>query len=149
MTVTHHVIASFSPSCMIVFRRELVNIFVFSTTKELYSPSIPIVKNNINMDIEVDTPRRRSDFFSVNNSRELSVYSSISSIKRMKAQSNNPLWTEQMETEKLFVLQELRLFYTTPKVEEREACNNTVPSTNMSNSYRERLINYSINICIL
>jgi len=134
---------------MIVFRRKLVNIFVFSTTKKLYSPSIPMVKNNLNMDIEVDTSRKRSDFFSVNNSRELSVYSSISSIERMKAQSNNPLWAEQMEIEKVFVLQGLRLFYTTPKVEEREACNNTVPLTNMFNSHRERPINYSMNICIL
>jgi len=100
---------------MVVFRRELVNTFVSSTTKELYSPSIPIVQNNLNMNIEVDTPRRRSAFSSVNNSRELSTHSSISSIERMKAQSNDPLWAEQVETEKVFVLQGLRLFYTTPK----------------------------------
>ena len=115
MTVAHHVIASFSPSCMVVFRRELVNTFVSSTTKELYSPSIPIVQNNLNMNIEVNTPRRRSAFSSVNNSRELSAHFSISSIERMKAQSNDPLWAEQVETEKVFVLQGLRLFYTTPK----------------------------------
>jgi len=115
MTVAHHVIASFSPSCMVVFRRELVNTFVSSTTKELYSPSIPIVQNNLNMNIEVDTPRKRSAFSSVNNSRELSAHFSISSIERMKAQSNDPLWAEQVETEKVFVLQGLRLFYTTPK----------------------------------
>ena len=115
MTVAHHVIASFSPSCMVVFRRELVNTFVSSTTKELYSPSIPMVQNNLNMDIEVDTPRRRSAFSSINNSRELSAHSSIFSIERIKAQSNDPLWAEQVETEKVFVLQGLRLFYTTPK----------------------------------
>jgi len=100
---------------MVVFRRELVNTFVSSTTKELYSPSIPMVQNNLNMNIEVNTPRRRSAFSSVNNSRELSVHSSISSIERMKAQSNDPLWAEQVETEKVFVLQGLRLFYTTLK----------------------------------
>ncbi len=54
----------------------------------------------MNMNIKIDTPRVQSAMFRTNNSRELSVYSSISSIsyiERIEAQNNNPSWADQVD----------------------------------------------------
>jgi len=57
----------------------------------------------MNMNIEIDTPRVQSAMSSTNNSRELLVYSSISSIsyiERIEAQNNNLSWADQVNLHK-------------------------------------------------
>ena len=61
------------------------------------------IHNNMNMNIEIDTPRVQSAMSSTNNSRELLVYSSISSIsyiERIEAQNNNLSWADQVNLHK-------------------------------------------------
>ena len=65
-------------SCMVVPKRELVNILFPSTTNlqsNLQKPSIVIP-----MDIEVNTPRGQLICFSTNSSREVLAYSEASFI---------------------------------------------------------------------
>jgi len=75
---------------MVVFNRELANTLFPKSSNTL---TTLITYYNNNMDIEVDTSRRRSVSPSANVSRELLAHFSISSItyiKRIEAQSNNP-----------------------------------------------------------
>jgi len=54
------------------------------------------------MDIDIDILRERLASSSINSSRESSMHSNASSVlyhKRMEIQSNNPLWSEQVENE--------------------------------------------------
>jgi len=62
------------------------------------------------MNIDIDIPRGRLVSTSSNSTRELSTHSNASSVPyhtRMEIQSNNPLWSEQVEAE------EITLSYTT------------------------------------
>ena len=92
---------------------------------------IPSILNSSNMDIDIDTPRRRSFSSSENNSRELSTYSKTSSIsyhERMEIQNFNISWSKQVENNKK---ERLSLSYTTPRVEEDNMVNeiiNTSPN---------------------
>ena len=100
------------PSCMVAPNRELANTLFPFDTSTLFNP---MVQNNINMDMDIDTPRGRS---AIHNSRELLAHSSVSSIpyvERMETQSNNPSWADQVE---LNELQELTLSYANPEVGE-------------------------------
>jgi len=66
---------------------------------------------NIDMDINFNISRRRLAFSSNKSSRESFIYSATPFVpyyKRMKIQSDNPLWSEQVEIEKI------ALSYTTP-----------------------------------
>ena len=59
------------------------------------------------MNIDFDIFRERSVFFSNKSSRESfvhSVASSVSYYKRMEIQSDNPLWSKQIETEEIALL---------------------------------------------
>ena len=82
---------------MVVPNRKLVNILFPSITSIASSSK---VYNNMNMDVNVDTPRGRSINSSTNNFRELLVYSSLHSIfyiEGMETQSNNPSWADQVD----------------------------------------------------
>ena len=101
------------PSCMVAPNRELANTLFPFDASTLFNP---MVQNNINMDMDINTPRGRSAIPSANNSRELLAHSSVSSIpyvKRMEAQSNNPSWADRVELKEL---QELTLSYANPEV---------------------------------
>ena len=53
-------------------------------------------------DIKIDPPRGKSPSSSKNNSRESSILSKASSVpyyEQIEIQSNNPLWSEQVEAE--------------------------------------------------
>jgi len=68
------------------------------------------------MDMDINTSRKRSTSSNTNSSRVSSVYLKASSIpyyKRMKIQSNNLLWSKQIEIHKR---ESFSLLYTTPKV---------------------------------
>jgi len=86
---------------MVVPNRELVNTMLSFVTSTF---SIPSTQNNTNMDMNIDTPSGRSVNSSANISRELSAHSSVSSIsyiKKMKAQSDNPSWANQVEEQEM------------------------------------------------
>ena len=56
--------------------------------------------SNMNMNMNTGITRGRSASSSINNSRESSTHSDASSVpyyKRMEIQSNNPLWSKQVE----------------------------------------------------
>jgi len=62
---------------MVVSNRELANtLFPFDISTSFN----PATHNNINMDVETDTPRGQLNNSSTNNSRELLVHSGISSV---------------------------------------------------------------------
>ena len=66
-----------SPSCIVVFNRELVNTlspFITSTHSNL------LKQYNINIDMEINTSRGKLANASANSSRAMSAHSSISSI---------------------------------------------------------------------
>lgn len=78
---------------MVVFLREVANTLNSSTTKEIIVNTI--VHSTSNMDIDMNTPRRRSALSSINYSRAVSAYSNIFSIsyyKRMEIQSKKLSW---------------------------------------------------------
>ena len=96
----------------------------------------------MDMDIDIDILRERSASSSINSSRESSMYSNASSVpyhKRMEIQSNNPLWSEQVENEEN---ERLSLSYAIPTKEgdslvklatdnssiERDQCDNNMAS---------------------
>jgi len=73
-------------SCMVVLNR------LYSFDFNLLSN--PLTHNNINIDIEINTPRSQSNISSTNNSRKLSVYSNIlfiSYIESIQALDNSSL----------------------------------------------------------
>jgi len=56
--------------------------------------------SNIDMNMNTGITRGRSASSSINNSRESSTHSDVSSVsyhKKMEIQSNNSLWSEQVE----------------------------------------------------
>jgi len=82
---------------MVVPNRKLVNI-LFSSVTSIASSSK--VYNNMNMDVNVDTPRGRSINSSTGNFREFLVYLSLHSIfyiEGMETQSNNLSWADQVD----------------------------------------------------
>ena len=84
--------------------KELTNTLCFTFIKVLSTNSIAQIPSNIDMDIDFDISRRRSVSSSNKSSRESSMHSAASSIpyyKRMETQSNNPLWSEQVEIEEI------------------------------------------------
>ena len=92
------------PSYIVVPIREVVNTLISSTTKE--TTLNPVVHNISNMDMNINTPRGRLAFSSMNSSRASLVYlatSSISYYKRMKIQSNNLPWNKQIEIYKYYM----------------------------------------------
>jgi len=78
----------------------------------------PNIHNKDNMDIKIDTPRGRSDtnLPNTNSSKELLVLSNIFStpyVKRIKAQSKDLSWADQVD--KIYASQSSLLSYVTPK----------------------------------
>jgi len=58
-----------------------------------------MISKAVSEDVNMETPRHRSQFPSDNSSRESSTHSNASSVPyhvRMEAQSNDPTWAEQM-----------------------------------------------------
>jgi len=74
-----------------VSNREITNTsFPFDTS---ILSMTPMVQNNMNINISIDTPRDRSINSSANNSKKSlahSIISSISYVERIEAQNNNP-----------------------------------------------------------
>ena len=71
---------------------------------------------NMATDMEVNTPRGRSNISSTNSSRATSVHSDVSSTayaEQVQALANNLTWADQVEISKS---EEPALSYTTPKV---------------------------------
>ena len=78
------------PFYIVALERDLVNIY-FSLNLSLLSN--PPTHNNININIEINTPRDQSSISSINNFRELLVNLSalfILYVKRMLALNNSP-----------------------------------------------------------
>ena len=106
---------------MVALIRDLVNT-TFSNTSKVFT-SILIVQKFCNMDINMNTNylREKSTSASTNSSREPSLLFNVSSIlyhKKMEIQSNNPLWSKQMEIEER---ESFSLSYATPKVGENKS----------------------------
>jgi len=58
--------------------------------------------NNVSEDINMDSPKGRSNIISRNSSREHSTASSVSSVaysKQMEIQNDDPNWTNQTDVE--------------------------------------------------
>jgi len=69
------------------------------------------------MDMDIDTSRGWSANSSTNNSRELSMHSSVSSItyaNRVQALNNSPLWADQVKNSKS--QEEITLSYVNPEM---------------------------------
>jgi len=104
--------------------RELVNTLNPSVSKETIVN--PMVLNISNRNMDIDTPRKRLAFSSVNNSRVLSTHSDVSSIpyhERMEVQSNKLTWDKQVEINER---ENFSLSYTTPKIGESVPANKTI-----------------------
>ena len=116
---------------MVVSKRELANIS-FSLNLSLLSN--PPTYNNMNMNMEINTPRVWSNISSTKSFRELLVNSSalfIPYIERMLALNNSFFWTEQVEyTES----QEFFLLYTFLKIEDTSRANKTIVIANTPKS---------------
>jgi len=87
---------------MVVPIRELANT-TFSSTFKVFT-LVPMVQKFCNMDININTDylRERSTSASTNSSRELLLLSNALFIvyhKKMEIQSNNSLWSDQIEIE--------------------------------------------------
>ena len=81
------------------------------------------------MDMDINTSRKRSTFSNTDSSRVSSVYLKASSIpyhKRMKIQSNNLLWSKQIEIHKR---ESFSLLYTTPKVGDSILANKAIDNS--------------------
>ena len=76
-------------SCMVALIREVANTLNSSTFKKIF---VKLMVGNIsNIDMDINTPRRRSASSSINSSRALLAHSDMSSIlyyEKMKIQSN-------------------------------------------------------------
>jgi len=103
--------------------KELANIFFskYST----HSSVNPTVLKYSNMDIKIDTFRRRSVSSSINSSNELSTHLNISSILyygKMEIQYNNTTWSKQVHNKER---KRLTPLYATLRVEESIIVNQT------------------------
>ena len=88
-------------SCIVVPLKEVANILNSSTTKETIIN--PIVYNTLNIDIDIDIPRRRSALSSINCSRVALAHLNTSSNlyhERMEIQSKKLSWNEQVDINK-------------------------------------------------
>ena len=106
---------------MVALIRDLVNT-TFSNTSKVFT-SILIVQKFCNMDINMNTNylREKSTSASTNSSREPLLLFNVSFIlyhKKMEIQSNNPLWSEQIEIEER---ESFSLSYAIPKVGENKS----------------------------
>jgi len=89
---------------MVVPIRELVNTTLSTTTKALSTNQLAQIPASMDMDINVDIPRRRSVSPDSNCTRESSILSNMPSVpyhERMEIQSNNTLWSKQVEAEEI------------------------------------------------
>ena len=80
--------------------RELVNILFPVFTKAFLTSSITQNPSNMDMDVNINTYRGRFVFSSNKSSRKSSIHSNASSIlyfKKMEIQSDNTLWSKQIE----------------------------------------------------
>lgn len=80
--------------------------------------------------MKIDTPRGWSNTYSTNNSRELFVYLSISSIpyaERMLAYNNSFLQTKQVDNN----IFQFFLFYAIPEIEDTVKADKTTVTINM------------------
>jgi len=114
---------------MVALTRELVNTLISITTKATILD--PMVLNNYNMDMDIDTPRERSVSSSTNSLRAFSVHSNTSSIpyhKRMEIQSNNLPWSEQCYNSKPLELDyEVTLYWVTQENLIESSLQNSLP----------------------
>jgi len=104
ITKTASLLSLIIPSCMVAPIRELANITFSTTTKALSSNTLDQMSLNMDIDIDVDVPRGRPSSPSNNSSRESSILSKASTVpyyERMEIQSNNPLWSKQVEAEEV------------------------------------------------
>lgn len=129
---------------MVVSKRELANIS-FSLNLSLLSN--PPTYNNMNMNMEINTPRVWSNISSTKSFRELLVNSSalfIPYIERMLALNNSFFWTEQVEHTKS---QEFFLSYTSLKTENTGRANKTTVIANTPESQGECINSIDMSIC--
>ena len=111
-------------SCIVVPLKEVANILNSSTTKETIIN--PIVYNTLNIDIDIDIPRRRSALSSINCSRVALAHLNTSSNlyhERMEIQSKKLSWNEQVDINKWECFS---LLYTAPKVGENIPANKDI-----------------------
>jgi len=128
---------------MVVPNRELVNILFFFDSS---TSSNPVIHNNMNIDIEINTLRGWSAISSINSSRKLSVHSSVSSIsyaKKIEAQNNSLSWANQVKLNKS---QGLTLFYVIPEVGETNSTNETIGTKKILEQQGECANSPSINM---
>ena len=88
------------PSCMVVPNRKLVNTQFSFDISSTSNPQAHLDTLNMENDINMDPPRERSQINSKNNSRNLSIVSTISFksyYKCMEIQNHNQLWCNQVE----------------------------------------------------
>ena len=127
------------PSCIVVPKRELVNIlFLFDIH---YSNSI--VQNDSNIDMDMNTPRSRSASSSFNDFRELLIHLNLSFIlyyKRMKDIINKLSWNKQVA---LNEKENFTLSYASPKIGKNKLANKV---TYHNPKDREQLSNINITI---
>ena len=99
--------------------RELANT-LFSTDSLLISS----VLNSSNIDMDINTPRKRSFSSSENNSRESSTHSNISSISYHERMENfNTFWSKQVENDEK---EKLSISYATSRAEKGNMVNKTI-----------------------
>ena len=146
---------------MVVPTRELVNTLIPITIKATILD--PMVLNNYNMDMDIDTVRGRSVSSSTNSLRAFSVCSNTSSIpyhERMEIQSSNLPWSEQVEIDKR---ESFSLSYATSKAGDRMPANKATDNSskdgvqcankkapalnNMPTSQGENKVNNNTNTC--
>ena len=78
-----------------------------TSTKALSTNLIAQILSNININIDIDILKGRLTSLCSKSSKELSIYSNTSSVLyyiRMEIQSNNPLWSKQVEFKKIALL---------------------------------------------
>jgi len=86
---------------MVASIRESVNKSSIFTSEAFLSHKLVQLSTNIDLNINIATPRERSLSHQSPNSRESSILfttSSVSYHKRMECQSSNPSWSKQVET---------------------------------------------------
>ena len=91
-------LSSIPPSCIVAPNRKITNKYPFNS---LAMSSLNNT-NNVLKDINMDSPRSKSNIISRNSFREHSTISSISSVaysKQMEIQNNDPTWANQTNVE--------------------------------------------------